>query len=203
MQKLGNLERWKYLDQDEAIKFPVARPVRLEVKTPQNTHWYIEEEGGGQAAKYLTTTSESDVIEFTPEKPVYLRASCDVRYSTVEGEQIHVPPTGNKAFVKIANRQQRNPEMERVAMMAAANATARMDAMHREERRQMRQEIAELRAQGVAVDEQTGEITDETAGSEGSSKAVPPKQKDAADTDTKVDSGKDGANTATGEGDGG
>lgn len=167
MLKFGSLERWIVLGAGTAIIFPVARRVRLEVSTPEHTDWTINGE-------YLCTTSGRESIEVTVPAGAKFEATETARYRCIDGETAHYV-TGNPSFAKIANRRARNPEMERIAAIAAENATRRMAQMHAEERRQWReQQAAEVNRMGGTVDNQTGEIHEDGEGTGGgrSGKAV-------------------------------
>ena len=173
MQKLGNLEKWQLVKAGQPIVFPAARKVRLEVRTPLGTNWYVDDDGRA----YLTTTSSAEVLEFVPDGSVSLSASEDVRIYTTENERIHIDESVNPTFTKIANRKERNHEMELVAAKAAENATRRMERMYAEEMRIRDQRIAALEAAGEEVDHETGEIIDAGANSADGSADAPKKKR--------------------------
>ncbi len=197
MQKLGNLDKWKLVQESEAIEFPVARRVRLEVMTPIGTDWAIQR--GDDDPEYFTTTSGFDVMEFGVTEPVKLIPMRDVRWFSAGGQIIHIEDTGNESFATVANRQTRNPELEKVAHMAALNATRRMEQMHAEEMRRLELRLEE---QGERLDRQTGEILDDggdTTG-EGDGGDVPPEKQGAAETRQDVAGSKASAEPAATEG---
>lgn len=157
MQKFGNLDKWLVVKAGTAIKFDVTRRVKLELVAPVGTNLFVTDGFGKDRYftsvskdRYFTSVSEREVIEFEAISGMSIKADKDIRYYSSENEFIHVEETGNPSYAKVANRQQRNPELERVAALAAQNATRRMEQMYLEEQRRKDAEIAALRRQANA-----------------------------------------------------
>lgn len=148
MLKFGNISKWSPLPCGEGVTFPQSVRVRLEVSTPHGADWYYSAEDGDV---YFATTSGRECIEFVPEAGMVIMCASDALIYSAEFEAVHIPETGNPAFARIANRRERNPELERIAALAAANATARMEQMMREVELRHEFELERMRAAASAV----------------------------------------------------
>lgn len=151
MMKFGDLEKWRRLKALQPITFPAGRVVRLSVSTPRQTTWLLNGE-------FFGVTTGMEVIEFASGSPVELKADQPVLACTPNWAVIHLPESGEPSFVRVAERSARNPEMERIAYMAAMNATRRTQLLYEEERREL---IARAEAAGQRVDHETGEVMED------------------------------------------
>nr|WP_321483033.1 hypothetical protein [uncultured Cohaesibacter sp.] len=182
MQKFGNLNKWRLVREGDPIQFSRTARVRLEVVTPANTNWSVGLSVNGKG-EYFTSTNGHDVLEFEAQKGLVLSPDHDVRVFSCDGDSVHIEETGKPSFTRIANRQQRNPELEMVAAKAAENATRRIDQMYREELRRRDEQIREL---GERVDRSTGEILDTPDDGAGDTEAVSSEEQDDTAPRTKV-----------------
>lgn len=152
MQKFGNLGKWKSFKPGAELRFKPGRRVRLQVRTPFDAMWTAN-------GQFLTCTSGAEVIEFVvAEGELTLCCSAQSCVYTSDWEVVHLPESTEPSFVRVANRQPRNYEYERIAHMAAQNVARRYEAMMEEERRER---IAMAEASGKKVDHETGEVRDD------------------------------------------
>lgn len=204
MQKFGNLDKWLVVEPNTAILFEHQRRVRLSLVAPVGTDLTVTYAHGRN--EYFTTVSGSDVVEFEALEGMSLKASKPVRYYSAETEFVHIEETGAPSYAKVAQRKERNPEMERIAEIAARNVEKRMRYAMDEQARQHARELAEAKGQGngnpnsapatsgASGAPMAGEGKDDTATGEGlvdKSAAKP-----AAKGGTKGDDVSDGASPA-------
>lgn len=160
MQKFDNIDKWQVVSENKGITFPYAQPVTLEVSTPNACDWYIPDENG--ELEYFATTSGRDVFTFVPWKGMTLVPDYTVRCYTIEQEMVQIEDDGSASYTGIPNRQVRNPEMEKVAHIAAMNATRNLAAFYGQELAARDEQIAQL---GERVHAATSRIDDQaTAG---------------------------------------
>lgn len=162
MQRFGNLEKWRQLASGDHLNVAGGRRVVIEVFTAPNSEWWWclkrEEDGDGSQWRFLTATTGNDVFEFAAPEDVCLWATGAVQYYTSAEETVHLEESGEPSFVRVANRQPRNFEFERVARQAAENVARRYEVMMAEERREL---LAMAEAAGQRVDQETGEVLDD------------------------------------------
>lgn len=158
MQQLNVLADWKQLLPKESITMLTGKLFRMDVSTPVGTDWFYQT--GESEPQYFATTSGYETLRFVPEKGIQLTASKRCRYRTATGNMVHVENPENDPFTEVANRQERNVEMELVARRAAENALKFDRAMRLENERRVAQRMAELEKQIASgeVDGETGEV---------------------------------------------
>lgn len=173
MQKIGTLEKWRTLTPSAAIEFPVATPVRLEVTTPPDTEWYYILKGSKSEPQFLTTTTGHDVLTFAPSAGLKLQPSAKCRYLMAQDQIVHREGDGS-SFATIANRQQRNPELEAMMRQMNKNNERRMAQMFYEQERRHA-----LEREMTQYDPETGEVIERR--SSGSQVVEPPLSSDRSD----------------------
>jgi predicted transcriptional regulator len=191
MQKIENISKWRYLEPETGIVFEEAQKVRLEVKTPIGTDWYLRI--GDQNPCYLTTTSQSEVLSIgmpansalIPMKPIrYYRREFDQEFS-------HRDERFEK-FTEVAEPGARNRDMEIMINKAVQNKFKRQEALQRErERLWLEQQIAE-----GEVDAETGEINDTSGDSTTGDQPVSVKEPATSSETEKVDGTKPDTSTS-------
>lgn len=112
-------------------EFP--REVRLEINAEEVVRLAVRSASNPNVMRFLTDVRGRDTVVFTADEPceVWLTSDGQVWWWSVEFEQASVisdAPT----YTKIAERRQRNPELERVARKMQENADRRIAALMRE-----------------------------------------------------------------------
>lgn len=164
MQQLNVLAEWKQLLPEESISMLTGKLFRMDVSTPVATDWYYKT--GDSEPQYFATTSGYETLRFVPIKGMEITASSRCRYRTATGNMVHVENPENEPFTEVANRGERNVQMELVAKKAAENALKFDRAMRFEQERRIAQRMVELEQQIAAgeVDGETGEIIEPNDG---------------------------------------
>lgn len=129
--KLDALADWKNLSAQSAIIFDGpkgsgARRVRLHVNCEADTVFYYQDYAGED--RLLTAVSAGvHTLEFYAEGKVgvFRAGKAQVWYQTAEDQPTFVKVVDPKVFTKIAQRRERNPELERMFAMMQRNAMQR------------------------------------------------------------------------------
>lgn len=145
-QRLGNLDKWEPLagDGKSGVSFPGGpRPVTLEVNAPERTALYVEYEvpkldadgnvrGFDLKEQFLALVEGRDKVEFTVGGDFTLFADKDCLYYTGDDQETHNVVIAPVIFTRIANRKERNPNMEMMEFKMRLNIERRMQALERE-----------------------------------------------------------------------
>lgn len=182
MQKFGSLNKWRMFTAKDELHLRKGQSVRLRVSTPVGTQWFVNGE-------FFAVTSGMEVIEFVTDAQQVVTVDDRAMLFNAAEQQLHIEDTGKEVFTKIAVRRERNPEFERIAALAAQNATNRMAAMMDQMERRHREELA-----ASGVDPETGEVLedgdDDGTAERDSRKRVSQKGKDVAAPSTELADGK-------------
>lgn len=129
--KLNSLARWAYLDPKEAIAFEgnkdSERLIRLHLNLEAVTSFYIQDDERG--TNFLCTMQPGmDVLEFYCGGDFRVFAeegSGVVHYQSADLEPTFSEVVDPVIFTKIANRRERNKELEELMYVAQANIERR------------------------------------------------------------------------------
>lgn len=157
--RLGDLDRWKGCNGTERVSFDKQIPgrVRLHVHCFGPVPiWLRYPDTIGfdpEIPYYLGEHTGLAHIEFTARGPFTISSDTEGLYFefyTAEGEDWSVDPVEPESFARIVERQPRNPEFERMAALAMANAERMINERLGERERVFEQRIAERDLQYAA-----------------------------------------------------
>ncbi|MBZ9902402.1 hypothetical protein [Mesorhizobium sp. CA17] len=141
IQKLGDLSRWR--DHDEkAIAFGnhKVRTIRLDVRASAPVHVYLHTNEYGEIVDdFLTVLPVGlSAVEFLSGGcSLVLDSTGPLAYFTPEIEAVAFENVEEETFTTIAQRRERNPEVEWMEFLMNQNINSRMAAMDAEMERRM------------------------------------------------------------------
>ncbi|WP_313474821.1 hypothetical protein [Agrobacterium pusense] len=193
--KLNSLSRWKSLDSTKAISFKgnpdAERCLRIQFNLENVTTFYI---GKDQIdCELLCTIGPGlETVEFYAQGDFYVFAEKEsgmVKYQSADLEPTSFEVVDPVIFTKIANRRQRNPELELIAYRLEQNANRRMaDLAHEIEARYERQLKQQQEAHAAETARANAQGSNPEAGGGGKPEKVTPAEKSGSGT-----SGGDGS----------
>lgn len=141
IQKLGDLSRWRLHD-EKALFFSdhKVRTIRLDVRAAAPVHVYLHTNADGELVdEFLTVLPVGlSALEFLSNGcSLVLDSTGPVVYWTPEIETVSFENVEEETFTTIAQRRERNPEVEWMEFMMQQNMNARMAAMDAEFERRM------------------------------------------------------------------
>ncbi|RWD33335.1 MAG: hypothetical protein EOS22_00865 [Mesorhizobium sp.] len=142
IQKLGDLARWRHHD-EKAIFFAdhKVRTIRLDVRAAAPVHVYLHTNADGELLDEFLTVLPVGLssLEFLSGGcSLVLDSTGPVVYFTPEIEAVSFENVEEETFTTIANRRERNPEVEWMEFLMNQNINSRMAAMDAEFERRMR-----------------------------------------------------------------
>lgn len=162
IQKLGDLARWRHHD-EKAIFFAdhKVRTIRLDVRAAAPVHVYLHTNADGVVVdEFLTVlpVGLSSVEFLSGGCSLVLDSTGPVVYFTPEIEAVSFENVEEETFTTIANRRERNPEVEWMEFLMNQNINSRMAAMDAEfERRMLALEERNGNASGSEIPGGSGE----------------------------------------------
>ncbi|MDX8442859.1 hypothetical protein [Mesorhizobium australafricanum] len=141
IQKLGDLSRWRAHD-DKAIAFGhhKVRSIRLDVRASAPVHVYLHtNEDGELVDEFMTVLPVGlSAVEFLSGGcSLVLSSTGPLSYFTPEIEAVAFENVEEETFTTIAQRRERNPEVEWMEFLMNQNINSRMAAMDAEFERRM------------------------------------------------------------------
>lgn len=158
--KLYSLARWSRLNPRSAVVFDGLedheRRVRIELNVEAETRFYIEDTQGN--VMFLCTVPPGiETVEFNTSGTFSLfpaEGSGEVYYQSADLEPTHIEIVDPETFTTIAERRQRNPELEEILYRTQLNMERRL-AQQAAEMELMMQRMERTRAddhdQGTAA----------------------------------------------------
>ncbi|RWD68350.1 hypothetical protein [Mesorhizobium sp.] len=142
IQKLGDLSRWRVHNEKEAIFFSdhKVRTIRLDVRAAAPVHVYLHTNADGVVVDEFLTLLPAGLsaVEFLGNGcSLVLDSTGPVSYFSPEVEAIWHENVEEETFTTIANRRERNPEVEWMEFLMQQNINSRMAAMDAEFERRM------------------------------------------------------------------
>ncbi|TIN93931.1 MAG: hypothetical protein E5Y06_17305 [Mesorhizobium sp.] len=141
IQKLGDLSRWRVHD-EKALFFSdhKVRTIRLDVRASAPVHVYLHTNPYGEIVdEFLTVLPVGlSAVEFLSGGcSLVLDSTGPLSYFSPEIEAIAFENVEEETFTTIANRRERNPEVEWMEFLMNQNINSRMAAMDAEFERRM------------------------------------------------------------------
>lgn len=162
-QKLYNVTKWTGLNAGQQLDFPSAkaRHVKIEVNAPQDTRLDILDVATGEV-RFLARIYGRDTLDFFVEGAFAILTDADDTFIyTAESERVHHVADAPESFVRVMEKRQRNPELERMMHMVQMNVNARldaqkeeMDAVYARRERALQEQLEAARLSGGAGSEQ-------------------------------------------------
>lgn len=175
MPRLFNLEQWTVLEADQAFEIQSNGNQKIHCHTPEGTNWFISYDGDDLI--YLATTSGEEEFTFSGElKGVKLFPDNYARVRSNSVKKVHFDATGKPTFARIAQREPRDPRVERAVMRAMENSNrlnASMIARIEEQERYMAQMEARISAASSKLDNQAASNGAASGGTPAAGKADP------------------------------
>lgn len=142
IQKLGDLSRWRVHNEKEAIFFSdhKVRTIRLDVRAAAAVHVYLHTNADGVVVDEFLTVLPSGLsaVEFLGNGcSLVLDSTGPVSYFSPEVEAIWHENVEDETFTTIANRRERNPEVELMEFLMNQNINNRMAQMDAEFERRL------------------------------------------------------------------
>lgn len=193
MQKLFNLDKWRYVKDGEAIRFggEHVRTVRLELNA-EGTAFLNIFDGQTGAYSFLAMVTGRDVVEWSQDGPFELMVTeANVMVYTADGQDWSVEPVDDATYTRVIERKARNIELERMVQASMINIEQRSAQMAAENERRLEAAISAANARAdAAVAEAKAKPADAGAG-DGGKTSEPAKtvagggSSDAGDGDAK------------------
>lgn len=145
-QRIHNLSKWVRLGEGKGLSFAKAkrRTVVLDVNCPSQVAFYVLHDGvvegmeDGEGPLFLGVAEGRDTFEFGVDGGFTLLAEGGEAYVyTADGQQIETRIVSPVVFTRIANRRQRNPQLELMQYRMRLNQDARMKALEAEAERRV------------------------------------------------------------------
>ncbi|RUW53591.1 hypothetical protein EOA32_08755 [Mesorhizobium sp. M1A.F.Ca.ET.072.01.1.1] len=141
IQKLGDLSRWRAHD-EKAIAFGhhKVRSIRLDVRASAPVHVYLHTNEFGEIVDEFMTVLPVGLsaVEFLSGGcSLVLSSTGPLAYFTPEIEAVAFENVEEETFTTIAQRRERNPEVEWMEFLMNQNINARMAAMDEEFQRRL------------------------------------------------------------------
>lgn len=154
--KVDALADWHKVEPGESLLFPAdgARRVRVSVSTNAPVEVWAGEMAEGAQEILCATRSGQFNVEFTAEGESFLRflAPADAAiYVRGWAPDHRVPASGDASYTKIAPRQRRNSDLDRMMMLLRYNEMQR-EARYQADLERLRAEMA-AQAAPASVDE--------------------------------------------------
>ncbi|MER8599677.1 hypothetical protein NKH09_17525 [Mesorhizobium sp. M1339] len=190
IQKLGDLSRWRLHD-EKALFFAdhKVRTIRLDVRAAAPVHVYLHTNSDGEVVDEFLTVLPAGLsaVEFLSNGcSLVLDSTGPVVYFSPEIEAVAFENVEEETFTTIAQRRERNPEVEWMEFLMNQNINARMAAMDEEFQRR----LAAMEAKGNA---NAGNASGESGSGDRVHIGAPPKrakQPDAPASATEPDGGE-------------
>lgn len=140
MQRIFNVNKWTTLPEGSAIEYPSTKPrvVRLEVNAPSPVSLFVVSDGEDPEASFLARVEGRDTVEFHVTGKFSLTCEggfCNVY--TIDGDRWAFVDLAPIVFTRIAERRRRNPELERMMLIAQHNMERRLEQQAEEFRRML------------------------------------------------------------------
>jgi len=155
MIKIGELDKWLPLKPGTSLLLKGAdvRTIRIDVNAMGKARLFVTDQENGEE-RFLTTVIGNDKVEFVMGGNVCISTSDeDVYIYTSELEQTHLHFEGTDIYTRIAERAQRNPELEYILEKQAQNFERRLQSMARsiEDRYSRQYEQAQFVSEGATT----------------------------------------------------
>lgn len=150
MQRMFNLDKWRYLAQGEVIRFTSDRPrtVRLEVNAEDKCKFFVAE--GAEDPVFLAVVEGRDALEFSAQGEFDLLVTGgSAAIYTADGDDWSVAEVDGATFTKIVERRMRNPELEYMMFVQNQNMEKRLAQQADELQRRFEASAAERDARRV------------------------------------------------------
>lgn len=151
MQNLNNIEKWEDLTEGEALVLEGTRRRRitLHVNAPHEANLYLVETGkdGADKGRFLCKVCGLDVVRWTAQGVQKIVSDVPlVKVYTGELEKTSMASPDPTVFTKIAERRQRNPQLELMMRTMRQNTEALLSAQAAEMDRRFAQVKADQKA---------------------------------------------------------
>lgn len=121
--KIGSLNKWRQLPPGSVLEFPAMAGAHLRIEFNTEADTRVDAIDEKNKATFVATIRGNDTVQFTTDGPVSVQATSEgeVWYSTGDGQGDYFDLTHLKDLKGLEMRGERNPQLEKIMLIAQQN----------------------------------------------------------------------------------